>query len=224
MGITSHKSRPLLRVPVKKLRDARLVVIAAEDTYATKQYFDSDIFQSSRIKIEVLETPTDELSADKNRSSPEAVEQRLKNYIEKYDLQKDDILCIMIDRDRWPERMLAEVSQKTFRKKRKNILLAVSNPCFELWLYLHVAEWPPSIQTISAQKMERMLRTLLGSYNKTNIDIEKFRGRVLVACERARKMDIKPTDRWPQQIGSHVYRLIDEIRNFCSLVDEGQSL
>ncbi len=52
-------------------------------------------------------------------------------------------------------------------------------------------------------------------YNKTNLDIEKFRGRVLVACERARKMDEKPADRWPQKIGTHVYRLIDEIRDFC---------
>ena len=58
MGITSYRANPLSRkIDKEKLRDARLVVIAAEDTYAAKQYFDSDLFQSNRIKIEVLETP-----------------------------------------------------------------------------------------------------------------------------------------------------------------------
>ena len=217
MSITSYKTRPLSRKTEKKLRDARLVVIAAEDTYAAKQYFDSDLFQSNRIKIEVLETPnSDDSKSDKTHSSPEAVEQRLRNYVEKYDLRNDDILCIMVDRDRWPEKMLSEISQKTFRKKRKNILLAVSKPCFELWLFLHVSKWDSSIQTISSKKMESMLRSILGTYNKANLDIEKFRGLVLVACERAREMDKNPTDRWPRTIGTHVYRLIDEIRNFCS--------
>jgi hypothetical protein len=112
--------------------------------------------------------------------------------------------------------MLSEVSQKTFRQKRKNILFAVSNPCFELWLYLHVAECPLD-KDITSNMMEKMLRNKLGSYNKTNLDIEKFQGLVKVACERARKLDTKPTDRWPQTIGTHVYRLIDEISNFCEI-------
>lgn len=215
MSITSYRPRSLSRKPEKKLRDARLVVIAAEDTYAAKQYFDSDLFQSNRIKIEVLETPNTGAKTSRTHSSPEAVEKRLRDYVEKYDLHDDDILCIMVDRDRWKDKMLSEISQKTFRRKRKNILLAVSKPCFELWLFLHVSEWDASIHSVSSQKMERMLRSELGVYNKTNLDTEKFRGRVLVACERARKMDEKPADRWPQKIGTHVYRLIDEIRDFC---------
>jgi hypothetical protein len=50
--------------------------------------------------------------------------------------------------------MLSEVSQKTFRPKRKNILFAVSNPCFELWLYLHVAECPLD-KDITSNMMEK---------------------------------------------------------------------
>ena len=219
MSITSYRPKSLSRKQEKdKLRDARLVVIAAEDTYAAKQYFDSDLFQSNRIKIEVLETPnTDDQGTEITKSSPDAVEHRLRNYIEKYDLNDDDILCIMVDRDRWPEKMLSDISRKTFRRKRKNILLAVSNPCFELWLFLHVSEWNSAIKTISSQKMTCMLREKLGSYNKTNLNIDDYRGHVLVACEKARKMDVNPENRWPQTIGTHVYRLIDEIRDFCAL-------
>lgn len=160
MSITSYRPRSLSRKPEKKLRDARLVVIAAEDTYAAKQYFDSDLFQSNRIKIEVLETPNTGAKTSRTHSSPEAVEKRLRDYVEKYDLHEDDNLCIMVDRDRWKDKML----------------------------------WDASIHSVSSQKIERMLRSELGAYNKTNLDIKKFCGRVLVACERARKMDEKPTD------------------------------
>lgn len=73
MGITSRKVRPLKRTPeVPKVRDARLVVIAAEDTYAAKQYFESDLFHSSRIQIEVLETPNSDEAGNKKQHLPPA--------------------------------------------------------------------------------------------------------------------------------------------------------
>lgn len=214
MNLTSHKALSLTRPPVeKKLRDARLVVIAAEDTYAAKQYFESELFQSNRIKIEVLATPnTNDTEGEATHSSPLAVANRLHAYIEKYDLNDDDILCIMVDKDRWPDRMLSDVARKTFRRKRRNILLAVSNPCFELWLYLHVSDWDTSVSRISSQEMTSKLRLALGgSYSKTNLNMSNYHGRIFAASTRARNLDIAPEDRWPQTIGTRVYRLIDDL-------------
>ena len=123
MRLTSYKPQRLARKSMTgKLRDAKLVVIATEDTYAGKQYFESKLFQSNRIKIEVIPTPNAEDEKDKTKSSPRAVENRLRNYIDKYELLEDDILCIMIDRDHWEDRTLSEISQKTFRKK--NIVIS----------------------------------------------------------------------------------------------------
>ncbi len=218
MGMTSYKPQKLARKSLRgKLRDAKLVVIATEDTYAGKQYFESKLFQSNRIKIEVLPTPNMEDEKGKTKSSPRAVENRLREYIDKYGLLEDDILCIMIDRDHWEDRMLAEISQKTFRKKKKNIILAVSNPCFELWLFLHVSEWDSGIITITSKEMEKKLRQKLGSYNKKNINVDCFQGHVLEACSRAERMDKQPQDRWPQTIGTHVYRLINILKDLCPL-------
>lgn len=219
MGITSRKARPLKRRPeVPKVRDARLVVIATEDTYAAKQYFESELFHSSRIQIEVLETPNTNGAGNKtNASSPSEVENRLRRYVTKYDLDNEDILCIMVDRDRWPDSTLAAISQKTFRRKRKNILLAVSNPCFEIWLFLHASEWNMSISHISSKEMTSLLRRTLGEYNKNSLNIEKYRGKILLAYDRAKSMDTSSTDRWPQTIGTYVYRLIEELKFFCDL-------
>lgn len=48
-----RKKRPLDR-KVKVVRDASLVVIASEDRYAVRQYF--DFFESTRMQLRVLET------------------------------------------------------------------------------------------------------------------------------------------------------------------------
>ena len=218
MRLTSYKPQKLARKSLTgNLRDAKLVVIATEDTYAGKQYFESKLFQSNRIKIEVIPTPNAEDKKEKTKSSPRAVEDRLRNFIDKYELLEDDILCIMIDRDHWGNKMLSEISQKTFRKKRRNIIFAVSNPCFELWLFLHVSEWDSNITTITSKEMERKLREKLGSYNKKNINVDCFQGHILEACSRAERMDKQPQDRWPQSIGTHISRLINILKDFCSL-------
>ena len=53
MSLRRKKPRPLEREE-KPFRDARLFVIATEDTHAPKQYF--RLFRSQRIKVRVLPT------------------------------------------------------------------------------------------------------------------------------------------------------------------------
>ena len=62
-----RKKRPIQRIE-NRTRDASLVVIASEDRFAVKQYF--ELFQSTRIQFHVLET-------DHGESSPKHVMARL---------------------------------------------------------------------------------------------------------------------------------------------------
>ena len=62
-----RKKRPLDR-STDVVRDANLIVIASEDKYAVRQYF--DFFRSTRIQFKVLET-------DDGKSAPEHVMARL---------------------------------------------------------------------------------------------------------------------------------------------------
>ncbi len=59
--------------------------------------------------------------------------------------------------------------------------------------------------------MEIALKELLGGYNKANIDISSYASGIDDAVERARKMDTKPQGRWPQNPGTHVYKVIEAI-------------
>jgi hypothetical protein len=71
-------------------RDARLFVIATEGKETEKQYF--NMFNSSRIKVEVLPTGED------GKSAPQYVLDRLDGFREQYDLDADDMIKEAIER------------------------------------------------------------------------------------------------------------------------------
>jgi hypothetical protein len=73
-------------------RDQRLFVIATEGEKTEKQYF--SVFESSRIKVEVLETGLDRMSA------PKHVLSRPHGYVSRYNLDYDDELWPVSDTDR----------------------------------------------------------------------------------------------------------------------------
>jgi RloB-like protein len=97
-------------------RDARLFIIATEGAVTEKQYF--EMFGSSRIKVEVLATGSD------NKSAPKYVLDRLNSFKEQFDLHEDDMLWLVIDVDRWGGEKLSVVCREA---KQKNYHLAISN-------------------------------------------------------------------------------------------------
>lgn len=180
------------------VRDARLFVIATEGQKTEQQYF--RIFGNSRVHIEVLATGED------NKSAPKYVLSRLNNFVEQYDLRSEDILCVMFDVDNWEPQMLGEVCREARQKK---YLLAISNPCFEVWLHLHLAALDSGDTT--CKDFEQKLRKELGSYNKSNLNLDRFQGKVEAAIKRAKELHSNPRQNWPQTPGSHVYRVVEII-------------
>jgi hypothetical protein len=180
-------------------RDARLFVIATEGAVTEKQYF--SLFQSSRVKIEIL-------AAGDNKSAPEYVLKRLDVFREQYDLNEEDMLWLVIDVDRWGDKKLSTVCRAA---KQKSFSLAVSNPCFEVWLCLHfLEELDPRDKT--CRHFEQRLKNILDEYNKSNLDISQYEPQVSAAIERAKKLHPEPQQNWPPTIGTHVYRLVEALR------------
>lgn len=197
MSLTSRKKRELDHT-VPHLRDARLIVIATEGTHTEDQYF--DIFESKKVQIRVLVT-------EDGHSAPKHVFQRLADYKKEYQIGKDDQLWLMIDKDRWEEAHLSEVASESIKKKFQ---LAVSNPCFELWLYLHHDDVDSGVR-ITCDELVTKLRAALGSYNKSNLDLELYRSKERNAIDRAKALDVDTDQRWPQQTGTHVYKVVEEV-------------
>lgn len=204
MGLTSRK-KVLIGERKNLNRDASLIVIATEGRETEKIYFESFCFKSSRVHLKVLP------SSD-NKSAPNHVHSRIKEFCNNLQLKEDkDQFWIVLDKDRWKEVNLTLIQSEIRRIKRYNLRLAISNPCFEIWLYLHICDINSRLSNCKAA--ERMLRKELGVYNKSNPDMSIFCPRVDAAINRAENLDTNKKSPWPLNPGSRIYMLIKEIKN-----------
>jgi hypothetical protein len=198
-------------------RDARLFVIAAEGGVTEKQYFEGlrehQVIDPRRVRIEVIE------DADGTRSAPQHVLSRMNEFRQRYYLNDAlDQLWLVIDVDHWSAPAhVPSLSQVIQAARQKGYFVAVSNPCFELWLLLHFTDDVSEIRVqeeprASCGRCVERLRQICGSYDKSKLQVERFtRELVAAAIDRARALDVTPQDRWPQFAGTHVYRLADEL-------------
>ena len=89
-------------------RDARLIVIASEGKDTERIYFKAlaKEYTNPRVHVHVLERSENE----QNNSSPEHVLKQLNDYKSQYELEADDELWLVVDKDRWTEAMLSRVA------------------------------------------------------------------------------------------------------------------
>ncbi|NQW47173.1 MAG: RloB domain-containing protein [Planctomycetes bacterium] len=170
-----RKQRPLDRDD-SIVRDASLIVIASEDTYAVDHYFQR--FHTTRVRVRVLPTMG-------GCSAPTAVIARLDEYAKEYEIGLGDELWVCIDCDRWPpsvlNKVIAECHQKSYR-------IAISIPCFELWIYLHFGD-APATTGITCADMTNRLTAHMPGYNKQAISrVQLTLAQVEQAIARARML------------------------------------
>jgi len=201
MGLTSRRKRPLDRT-IPHQRDARLVVIATEGTSTERDYFAIFGRMSSRVQVRVLET-------EGGYSAPRHVLERLRRFRREFDLGPSDALCLVIDKDRWPDAQLNEVAKGALQMRA---LLAVSNPCFEVWLYLHSADPPDEMAAMTSQQVKSAHRSALTARAGDATPETYYLQRVDDAVRRAVGLDVTPEQRWPNRLGTRVYRVIEAIR------------
>lgn len=201
-------------------RDARLVVIASEGKDTERIYFKAlaKEYANPRVHVHVLERSEDE----KNNSSPEHVLKQLNDYKTQYALEADDELWLVVDKDSWTDGMLSRVAAVC--AKDAAMSMALSNPCFELWLLLHLEdatsltpeEYKMWLENRRKSKnadpyLKVRLRQKLGSYHESSYDAPALVVNVETAIERARRLDKGPDDRWPQTLGTRVYLLAESV-------------
>lgn len=196
----------------------RLFVIATEGVKTEVKYFEQfkseAYYNNQSIFIEVLKR----LSTD---SSPQFVIKQLNNFSKEFNLREDDELWMLIDRDRqsWSTHQIADVARLCIQK---GYGFALSNPCFELWLLLHRKDINEYSQEEKEQlllnrkvgyrtRIELELISICGSYNKSNLDVEHYLPHVNSAIERAEGLVLNVNERWPNYLGSHVYKLVKKL-------------
>jgi hypothetical protein len=179
-------------------RDATLFVIACEGAVREKEYFELLGEQSSRIRIKVL------TQDDEHKSAPKWVLDSAAKYSSDVGLVSDDQLWIVMDVDRWKDDQLRELHQVC--QSRSNWHLALSNPCFEVWLFMHIADIATSASSTCGEIKTELGQKAKGGYNK-NLFIKKIRQ----AHERSKATDEHPEHFLPVPMRTKLYLLTNEI-------------
>lgn len=135
------------------VRDASLFVIATEGEKTEAQYF--SIFNSERVRVEILPTGPD------GRSAPKHVLERLVKFQDQHALEAMDELWLVVDVDRQRPQFLDEVTRDA---QAGGYRVAVSHPCFELWLLLHFRDADPSDAEFPGTHVYKLAEKLLPFY------------------------------------------------------------
>ena len=130
-----------------------------------------------------------------------------------------DKICLVVDRDKksFTKKQYTDVSNFC---KKNNIKYYVSNPCFELWLYMHFRE-------IEKEKDDALLKNKYVSddkryiedklnkkcgYTKTSIKFSYFEPNIKTAIKREKKFEENIIG-LEKKLGTNVGKLVNEIIN-----------
>ena len=197
-------TRPLGERPYK-----RIFILATEGEKTEPQYFEG-IFGNNELvlKVTCLETK-------RGLSAPRHVLDRLDAYIKKAELRKSDQAWLVVDRDHWKASHISELFQwcneENARKPEIVHNMALSVPCFELWLLWHFEE-AEVIRT--SEELKEALKRHLPEYDKklSTSDLRKLASQIV----RAKKFAVKARGDSPlfspEKWGSNVDILVTELQ------------
>ena len=113
-------------------RDSRLFIIVAEGE-REDAYF--SYFHNKNQKIRISLAPREQ-----NASAPNHFLNRLEKFKqeEKWIPKGDDVIWFVLDVDLWKREPIDELIN--FCKNDATLNIAISNPCFEVWLLYHLLE------------------------------------------------------------------------------------
>ncbi len=196
------KKRPLSREE-KTYADDRLIIVACEDRYAPAQYF--DLLPNQRIKVKTLAT-------EDGRSNPQAIFDRLTAYKDEFDLHEFDQLWLALDTDHWAsgnhKKTLANVLKVC---QQQGIRVAMSNPCFDLWLLLHQTDIGQEEALASAADVAQRFREARNEFNKRRLDPTHYTASSIVeAVKRAMRLDVAPEDWFPEAPCTRIYLIVEQ--------------
>ena len=201
----------------------KLFILSYEGTVTEKKYFQdfraSKYFNNSGvIEIVPLKRPKDK------GSDPFSVKKLLKEAKKEYGFKDTDEFWLIVDRDDWESIHKLSFEQLVIEcKNENNFYLAMSNPCFEIWLVLHLKNLTEfseeekaliydNAKTGNKNYIDILLGQLQGGdrgYNKRP-NPKIYLSLTKVALKRAKALDNLEED-YPNSIGTHLYKLIEKL-------------
>lgn len=244
MTIRLSSRQPLIPIPHRTVRQksSKIIFISCEGVVTEEEYFrilSEKIFDGIANKIqfisvrdEFLSTPknmrTREQVDEQNKSTPRQVMNRITSFkqkqendnLYKFDENLDDEFWLVIDVDDHTDTAhIDEFNLVISECERLNYRLAVTNPFFEFWLYLHHCEVvdkdKSNANTVNNPYFKNKMRDnagvkLSGTNHKKPLEKDYNIDKIKTAIQRAKELHTDKYEKWPNILGSHVYFLVDK--------------
>ena len=183
MGKKNRLRRPARRAPFKE--PLPVILVVTEGTVTEPEYLRqfARASKNSRVRLEIVRgagVPKSIVESAKRLKTDAAKRARQEN---DDNLKFDEVWCVF-DVDQHPN--MPEAKQMARDKKLE---LAISNPCIELWLWLHFAD-QPGMQ--HRHDLRRMLKQHIPDYNK-HVDYSHYSAGYDAAVRRATQLDNEAT-------------------------------
>ncbi|HHX21734.1 MAG TPA: RloB domain-containing protein [Clostridiales bacterium] len=131
------------------------------------------------------------------------------------DLREGDELWIILDVDKWTQEQFDELEK--WEQQNTNRHVAVSNPCFEIWLVFHEQDPSDCSKRACQTYFENNIAHGTKSIRINWLTLENINK----AIERAKARDLNKHKFVPDNPTSRVYRLIENIDAFCNAYTTG---
>ncbi len=216
-----RESIPLIRAG-GFLEAEKLFILSYEGTVSEKKYFEdfrkSKLFNDSGL-IEIISLKR----TKKSGTDPISVKKLLQEAKREYRFKNTDEFWLVIDRDDWESIHHHNFDSLVLDcKAEENFFLAMSNPCFEIWLILHLKD----INEFSEEEKQKLVENEKISNSKNYIDtvLSETQGRgynkrpnpmiflplTQVAIDRAKALD-NGVEEYPINLGTHIYKLVEKL-------------
>ena len=211
-----RKKRGYKRTHSGLKRDYRLFAIACEGGKREAEYFQLLESLSQRITIDIIEdkvSDTEMKMKYETKSAPKWLLDRAVKYIEKEGLIDEDELWFVMDIDRWKIGQIREIAELC--KKNPNWHIAISNPCFEVWLYFHMSSTIPDEVKQNCKKAKNKLATLTkNGYNK-----DEYILKIADAIKNSKDTDSNKNHFLPKKGETKVYLLAESLIDYVGVND-----
>lgn|SRR5690606_6248533 len=180
------------RPPPFPLRRTILVYCGGRRT--ERDYFEAlrQRLRASSVTVKILQSGI----------APEALVRAAADYRMRRPGVFDEVWCV-VDVDEF------DIAAAATAARADGIGLAVSNPCFELWLLLHHTDCRAYCN--GCQEVHRRLRKWVPGYDKARLNFAQFAEGVDDAVRRARDLDPSGTA-YEKNPSTSVWRVVDSIR------------
>ena len=159
-------------------KQRRIIVIVCEGKETEINYFNGFKTRYSNLNI---------IPLYKKCTDPKNIVKRAKEQIKVYRLklnQGDGLWCVF-DVD---ESTNEEIKTTYNRAKKNKIMIALSNPSFELWYLLH---FDNILSQLTRQEVKERLKNFIQDYSKSKIVNSILEDKLPTAIERAKKLNKK---------------------------------